>query len=146
MTAPQDPFATPSGDRPAAQPYSAPGFGDPAPAQPRNGLGTTAFVLGLLALLTFWTMVGGVVLGVLAVVLGAVARGRAKRREATNGGLAVAGIVLGLVGLILSAGMIAFLASDTGRDLRACFDRSTTQAERDQCSEDVVNDLTAPPS
>lgn len=150
MSAPQDPFATPSGEptagsgEPAAGAPSPrpPAFGDPPPVPPRNGAGTAAFVLGLLALLTFWTVLGGVVLGVLAVALGLSARGRARRRQATNGGLALAGVVLGLVGLILSAGLIAFLASDTGRDLRSCVEDASTQAERDRCSQDVVDDLT----
>src|SRR5262249_43057929 len=49
-----------------------------------------------------WTVFGGVVLGVSAVIIGFVARGRVTRREATNGGVAVAGIVLGFFAIIVS--------------------------------------------
>ncbi|HZG07298.1 MAG TPA: hypothetical protein VE546_27665, partial [Streptomyces sp.] len=39
----------------------------PVPAErPRDGMGIAAFVLGLIALVTFWTILLGVVLGVLA--------------------------------------------------------------------------------
>lgn len=71
----------------------------PPAGPPRNGLGIAALILGILAVLTFLTLVGGVLLGLLAIVLGLVARGRVKRREATNGGVATAGVILGALGL-----------------------------------------------
>ena len=160
MTAPQDPFATPSGEPTSTPPAGQPGgFSQPAPyAQPapfgqpdsygqpgqapRNGLGTAALVLGLLALLTCWTVLGGLGLGLLAVVLGALGRGRAKRREATNGGMALTGIILGVISILLAGALIAFLASDTGTELRRCISDAVTQAEIDQCSQDAVNRLT----
>ena len=40
-------------------------------------------------------------LGLVAVIIGFVARGRVKRGEATNGGVAIAGIVLGDSGIVL---------------------------------------------
>src|SRR5665213_3215703 len=58
-------------------------YGTPATGV-RNGLGTTALVLGVIAVVLSWTVVGGIILGVLAVVFGIVGRGRAKRGEATN--------------------------------------------------------------
>ncbi|WP_329038056.1 DUF4352 domain-containing protein [Streptomyces sp. NBC_00178] len=82
-----------------------------APTQPpgtrpaRNGLGVAALVLGIIGTvsglvpLLFW-LAG--ILGVIALILGLAARGRAKRGEATNKGVATFGAVLGLVSLILS--------------------------------------------
>ncbi|HEY5336364.1 MAG TPA: DUF4190 domain-containing protein [Mycobacteriales bacterium] len=93
--------------------YGAPGYGQPgygdaygygAPP-PRNGFGVTALVLGIIGLLTSWFLIG-VLPGVLAVVFGALGRGRAKRREATNRGMATAGIVLGILAIVV---WIAFI-------------------------------------
>lgn len=88
--------------------YGHPGYGDPygygAPP-PRNGFGVTALVLGIIGVLTSWFLIG-VLPGVLAVVFGWLGRSRAKRREATNRGMATAGIVLGLVAIVV---WIAFI-------------------------------------
>jgi len=72
--------------------------------QPRNGLGTAGFVLGLIGLLFSVIPLVGVVAWPL-VILGLVfsligfARGRAGR--ATNKGLALAGAILSVVGLVM---------------------------------------------
>lgn len=84
---------------PPPQPYS--GYAPP-PIGPRNGLGIAALVVAIVGLVFCWTVVGGVILGVAAVILGFVARGRVKRGEATNGGVAIAGIVLGFLAIIVS--------------------------------------------
>ena len=79
-----------------------PGYGfPPAPtALPRNGMGTAALVLGIIAAVTFFTG-WGVILGILAIIFGGVGMGRASRGEATNRGMAVAGLVLGIASFIL---------------------------------------------
>jgi hypothetical protein len=80
------------------------GWGQPAqPARPRNGMGTAAIVFGILALLTCWWLpiVGGI-LGIVAIILGVVGRGRAKRMEATNKGVATTGLVLGILSLVVN--------------------------------------------
>jgi hypothetical protein len=84
---------------PPHQPYY-PGY-QPVPAGPKNGLGIGALVVALIGLVFCWTVVGGIVLGVVAVILGIVGRGRAKRGEATNGGVAIAGTLLGVLAVIL---------------------------------------------
>ena len=85
---------------PPPQPYS--GFTPPPPAGPRNGLGIATLVLAIIGLVFCWTVVGGVPLGLCAVIIGFVAWGRVKRGEATNGGVAIAGIVLGFLAIIVS--------------------------------------------
>ncbi len=62
--------------------------------------------MGLLALALSWTIIGGIVLGLLALIFGLLGRGRAKRGEATNGGLSVTGIVLGIIGLLIAIGIV----------------------------------------
>jgi hypothetical protein len=110
-----------------------PGYGqgpgyDAPPTQPRNGFGIAALVLGLLAVLLSWTIIGGGVFGILALVFGLLGRARAKRGEATNGGISVTGVILGLIGLLIAIGLIVFgvsiLNSPAGRSYQQCVQRS----------------------
>ncbi|MFD7298755.1 DUF4190 domain-containing protein [Streptomyces sp. NPDC059897] len=83
----------------------------------RNGLGTAALILGVIGALSglipllFW-LAG--ILGVIALVLGLTGRGRAKRGEATNKGIALAGTILGLaaMGLAVFGAYTTFKAVD----------------------------------
>jgi hypothetical protein len=68
----------------------------------RNGTGTAALVVALVGLVFCWSVVGGLVCGAVAVVLGLLGRGRAARGEANNAGIATAGAALGLVGIVAS--------------------------------------------
>ena len=118
--------------------YGPAGYGAPA-AQPRNGFGVAALVLGLLALVSSWTIIGGIVFGILAVIFGVLGRGRARRGEATNGGFSVAGIVLGAVGALISVALIALamslLNSPDGQRYRQCLERSAGNPDRiEQCA------------
>lgn len=72
------------------------------PPQPRNGLGTAGFVLGLVGVIFSVIPVIGVVAWFLVLpglVLAAVGLSQAHKGVATNKGLAVAGLVLSIVGL-----------------------------------------------
>ncbi|MTE19371.1 DUF4190 domain-containing protein [Streptomyces sp. TRM43335] len=125
---------------PGAAP-SGPAGGRP----PRNGLGIAALVLGVIALLLFWTLLGGIVLGLAAIVLGIVGRRRAKRGEATNGGMALAGAVVGGLGLVASVALVvagvSFLNSDEFKNFEDCVNRAETAADREQCERDFNRDL-----
>ena len=79
----------------------------PPPVVPRNGLGIGALVLAIVGLLLCWTIAGGVIFGVVAVIMGLVARGRVKRGEADNGGVALAGVVLGFLSILAGLVFIA---------------------------------------
>lgn len=103
MNQPQGPWQQqPYQQYPPQQPYGW--YSQPAP-QPRNGMGTAGFVCGLLALplgfLPGWLSLVSLPLAVLGVVLGSVGYGYAKRGMATNRGLAQAGVVLGVIALVL---------------------------------------------
>ena len=78
------------------------------PLPPRNGLGTAALVVGIVALVGSFSIAGGIILGIGAVALGFAGRARAKRGEATNGGAATAGIVVGVIAIIAGLVFIAF--------------------------------------
>lgn len=121
---PDEPYATPSGplgdtgqpgppagygNPPAGYGTPPPGYGTPpqgygAPygggayggaVPPRNGLGTAALILGIIAIPGILTVVLGILLGLLALIFGIIGRKRYSRREATNGGAALAGAILG---------------------------------------------------
>jgi hypothetical protein len=104
----QDPYPYQQSPYPAGYPppppaaYSA-GF-TPPPLAPKNGLGIASLVIAIVGLLT---TVGGIVLGIVAVIIGFVARGRVKRGEANNGGVAIAGIVLGFLAVLAAIAWVA---------------------------------------
>ncbi|MEU3403767.1 DUF4190 domain-containing protein [Streptomyces sp. NPDC006670] len=70
---------------------------------PSNGFGTTALVLGILSVVICVTSFFSIALGIAAVVFGVLGRGKANRGEATNGGMALAGTILGAIGIVLGA-------------------------------------------
>ncbi|WP_432072124.1 DUF4190 domain-containing protein [Streptomyces wuyuanensis] len=88
--------------------YPGHGAGGWAPA-PANGMGITALVLGIIAVVGFCLYGLGIVLGVLALIFGFIGRARARRGEANNGGMALAGIILGAIGIVVSAAFLGFL-------------------------------------
>ncbi|QWF78524.1 DUF4190 domain-containing protein [Amycolatopsis sp. CA-230715] len=72
--------------------------------QPKNGLGTAGFVLGLVGLVFSFIPIIGVVawpLVIIGLVLAAVGFSRARKGMASNSGIAIAGVVLSLAGLIV---------------------------------------------
>lgn len=139
-------FGPPPGQQGFGQPPGQPAWGSPSGGPKRNGLGVAALVVGVLALLGTFTVVGGIVLGIVAIVLGVLGRGRAKRGEADNGGIAFAGIVLGALALVVSAIFVAvgvaFFSSDTGRGLIDCVNEAgQDQAAIDACERQFAEEL-----
>ncbi|WP_437101566.1 DUF4190 domain-containing protein [Streptomyces sp. enrichment culture] len=93
---------------PAHAPYGAApypvgnGYGWPGmQAAPSNGMGTASLVLGILSDIGFLAWPLALVLGILAIIFGALGRGKAKRGEATNPGVALAGLICGATGVVL---------------------------------------------
>jgi hypothetical protein len=87
--------------------YPPPYYAPPQPMAPKNGLGIAALVLAVLGLLSVVTVLAPIILGVIAVVIGAFGRGRVKRGIADNGGVAIAGIVLGGLAIVVGLAFIA---------------------------------------
>lgn len=97
----------PGGYPPAPpQPYAGYGYAPP-PTGPRNGLGVAALVIAIVALLSSFSVVGGIILGIVAVIIGFAGRSRVKRGEADNGGVALAGVILGFLAIIVGLAFIA---------------------------------------
>jgi hypothetical protein len=105
----QQPYGQPSPDQhPAfAQPGAAAGWGAPpyvpVYGYPKNSLGVWSLVLGIVSLVCF-----GPIAGIPAIITGVLGRKAAARGEANNGGLALAGIILGAVGSALWVVSFAF--------------------------------------
>lgn len=127
----------------------------PAPEAPavqprRNGMGTAALVLGVvaltLAILVIFFPIAGF-LGLLAAILGGVGMGRANRGEADNKGHAVAGLVTGLIALAFAAfigiSIGAFVAdhSDDFRSFWRCITSAPSEAEQNDCGERLARRL-----
>ena len=135
---PQSPYGSYPGGYPPQQPPYGAGSG------PSNGLGIAALVTAVVALVLVWSVIGGLILGVIAVILGFVARGRYKRGEATNGGVATSGIVLGAVAVVLSLVFIGIWATlgirwfdeIGGRDYVDCLEQAgDDEAAQQQCEQ-----------
>ncbi|MGW7056012.1 DUF4190 domain-containing protein [Streptomyces sp. NPDC054887] len=110
-----------------------------------NGLAVAALALGIAALLLFWTVFGGLVLGLLAVVFGILGARKARGGRAPRGKMSIIGAVLGALGLIASAVIIAIgasiLNSDEFKNFDDCVRQADTQSERDACAKDFDQDV-----
>jgi hypothetical protein len=86
--------------------YNQAPWGGPVPS---NGMGTAAMVLGILAVCLFCIYgIPSLILGALALIFGILGRKRANRGEASNSGQALAGIILGSIGIVLGVAIISF--------------------------------------
>jgi Domain of unknown function (DUF4190) len=136
----------PAGAQQQPYPYGAVPYGAAVPHGANNGMGTAALVLGILAFFGCWTVVGGVLLGGLAVVFGVLGRGRAKRQEADNGALAIWGLSLGAVGIVLgiTAGAIyaaAYRGSGFSDFVSCSVAAGDDQAKVDACDQEFQDRL-----
>ena len=111
-----------------------------------SGMAITALVLGVLALLTCWTVVGGILLGLAAIILGFIALSKIKQGRAGGKAMAIIGIVTGVLGLVISVGLIALgaslLNSDTGQNLQDCLqDAGQDEAAQAECQREFQEEL-----
>jgi hypothetical protein len=96
------------GQAPYGQPTGQPGYGygyPPPPYQPYpqpapgNGLGIAGFVVALIGTVFFWIPIFGFVLGAVGLILSVTGMQQGKRTGASSG-LAIAGLVLGILATI----------------------------------------------
>jgi hypothetical protein len=73
----------------------------------RSGKATAALIVGIIAVIAFLIPILGVILGIIAVALGASSRSEIKRNRKTNLWMANAGLALGCVGIIASLALFA---------------------------------------
>ncbi|MGA9493317.1 MAG: DUF4190 domain-containing protein [Mycobacterium sp.] len=112
QTGPPYPYPDPYRYLPAAFPGDYPppplyaGY-PPERAAPRNGLGIASLVLAVIGLVCVATVFAPIALGIAAVIIGVIAHRRVKRGTADNGGVAIAGIVLGALAIVVGLAFIA---------------------------------------
>ncbi|MEU2432683.1 DUF4190 domain-containing protein [Streptomyces sp. NPDC007861] len=116
----------------------------PAP-QPRNGMGVTALVLGIvgvvlgLVVVLFWM---SWLPALLAVVFGLVGLSHARKGLATNKAMALAGVILGVTGLLFAVGGGVFtvltvkqVTEDARAEADAVEASASAEAEREKAEE-----------
>jgi hypothetical protein len=82
------------------------GYAGAGVAAPRtDGLAIGALIAGILSLVCFWPLCLGIILGPAAAIMGFISRQRIAASGGTvrGGGLALAGLIIGIVGFIASA-------------------------------------------
>jgi uncharacterized membrane protein HdeD (DUF308 family) len=119
----------------------------------RNGVGVAALVFGVvslvLAVLVLFFPIAAV-LGIIAIILGIVGLSRVSRGQADNRGQAIAGLVTGILGLLLaviftvSIGAIFARHQNDFRRFGNCMVGADNEVERRQCGEILTNELDRP--
>jgi hypothetical protein len=148
---PSDRPPYPQGPPPAQGPGgSYPAGGYPAAAGRRNGMGTAALVVGVVALVLVVLLLFsplGAFLGLLAVLFGILGLVRANRGEADNRGQAVAGLVTGglalLLGIFITISVGTWFATHVNdfRRFGNCMDQAGGDAAREQCARQLSRGL-----
>ena len=141
-------YPTQPGQPPGQYPGQPPGQ-YPA-ARRRNGMGTAALVLGVVAvvlvLLLLFSPIGAF-LGLLAVLFGILGIMRANRGEADNRGQAVAGLVTGaialLVGIFFTISIGVWFSTHVNDFNRfgQCTDDASSPDAREQCARQLAGEL-----
>lgn len=114
--------------------YNPPRYEDyPPPQRPGSGLAITALVLGIIGLLGSWFVLGAG-LGIIAIIVGAIALARIKGGRASGRGMAITGIVLGVISVLVAAAVVALTVSvfnsPQGQNLQQCWE----QVENDEAA------------
>jgi len=109
-----------------------------AAAGRRNGLGIAAVLL-------FWKLIGGIVLGLTGLVHGSIGFRRGRRGEATNGTMSLVGAILGALGvlgslLVIGLG-VSVINSDEFGSLTDCLKHAQNASDQQQCQQDYQDDV-----
>jgi hypothetical protein len=103
---------------------------------PASGLAITALVLGILSIPLGIILIGGV-LAIAAIICGAIAASRAKKGRAGGRGLAIGGIITGVVGLIVT-GMLIVAAGSVVTEIAQCIEETGDQQFCQDLAEDQL--------
>jgi hypothetical protein len=74
---------------------------------PGKVMAIISLILGILGILTGWAWGLGCILGVVAVILGVISGNKSQAAGFPKSGLALAGLICGIVGILLGAGCLA---------------------------------------
>jgi hypothetical protein len=94
------PVSSSASDNGMGQPPAAPLYASPPSAPPAqacsNGMGVTGLVTGIIGACLAWVPGLGFILGLLGIVFGSIGWYYASQGKATNKGMSIAGLVLGI--------------------------------------------------
>lgn len=95
-------------------------------------------MLGIIGLLSFWTIVGGYLFGIFAVIFGVIALVKARAGTSGGTGMAIAGLLLGVLSLVgavlLTIVGYSFFVDSGGRDFVDCLNKAGSDQSRiEQC-------------
>ena len=151
---PSDPPQHPTQPGPPPGQYQPPPGQYPQAGYPgakrRNGMGTAALVLGVVALVLVLLLIFsplGAFLGLLAVIFGIVGIVRANHREADNRGQAVTGLVTGGLALLLgiwfavSVGVWFSTHVNDFNRFGQCINDASGPDAREECARQLSTDL-----
>jgi hypothetical protein len=120
------------------QSYIGGHMGQPQAPPRSSGMAIASLVMGILTLIFFLAHVFAIILGLLAVIFGHIARGTINRSrgEITGGGMAMAGLVTGYIGMVLAAIWLILIVifakelSDPDSELRREIRKNHPELER----------------
>jgi hypothetical protein len=79
----------------------------------KDGRATAAMIVGILSIpITFLIGIVGLIMGIVAIILGAISRGNIKRSGLQGAGQATAGIICGAVSIVIFIALVAVIASN----------------------------------
>jgi hypothetical protein len=125
------------------------GAAESSPGRGIEGWGTPALVLGVIAAGTAWLFGWvGIVVGLAAVVVGFIGARKAFHDPDRSGGAALAGLVLGLVGLVWGLAIVVptLLGVGTfgeGMTLDQCMAQAKGQQEQRMCASQHLDEYRA---
>ncbi len=85
---------------PYGAPIGAPAY-TPAPPPQGNGIAVAAMVLGILSILLCFAWFISPIIALLAIIFGALGLGKAKKIGGRGKGMALAGLITGIVGMVI---------------------------------------------
>lgn len=83
--------------------YQQPSYDEPAYTEQSSGTGVGAMVCGILSLVLCWLPIVGLVLGIVATILGGKGR---RTLPPDKRGMALAGFIMGIIGMVIGIGML----------------------------------------
>ncbi len=122
-------------ETPAAAPIAAPVAAQPNPvASPTNGLAIAAMVVGIVAVISGWIPLWGLLVSAAAIILGSLALKRAGGK-----GMAITGIVTGGVGAIWALFVTVFFVLAIIAGVTAADRAQQSAVERDRETQSLVD-------
>jgi uncharacterized membrane protein HdeD (DUF308 family) len=112
---------------------SDPDLDGPTGPVPRSGIAIAALVLGVLSIPLAFTIYLGLLVGLLAVVLGVTGLVTTRGGRRSGRGMATAGLITGLVGLVFAAAL-GLYGLRTYRDCESRLGHRPTRAELRECA------------